>query len=288
MFRSLSVKRIQFWLPSCQLLFFQLNQFNQFNHQCFALWLFCLTNVAFGQIHHALPLSSIENISEVVVKNGSHWSSHTLHSRQTQEKRQEVEEETKKAYNFLREKSNVLFSVRTDHSSWSAKKSLQLIPLDQNFRMHLLGIALDRYEVGLTDQPKQMGNQCESLYAPEVPFKLKLIESIAPRNKFIPSMYEYEGKLSSENWRNRVYFFCVSIGNLSVHQGSGEFVEVELNKEAKKTYSVLMISLASIVGLFLSGLFSGLTLGIMTLDPNELKVLIRFSVTFFPFVFNLI
>lgn len=79
--------------------------------------------------------------------------------------------------------------------------------------------------------------------------------------------------LGSSGLKEGVYYICIKLDKTWVHQGNHP--DVRLVIEKGKRFSLVKLIILLMILLTVSGLFSGLTLGLMSLDRNELSILIE-------------
>ncbi|KAI3378794.1 hypothetical protein SNEBB_000794 [Seison nebaliae] len=80
------------------------------------------------------------------------------------------------------------------------------------------------------------------------------------------------------------YYVCIEYADrfnssnyLWIHQGSAKAVQIEIYEKDKHLMPLPAQIIVLIVLLFLSGLFSGLNLGLLSLDPTELEILTEYG-----------
>ena len=115
--------------------------------------------------------------------------------------------------------------------------------------------------------------------------KLNLGTNCDERNGSIPVMETAEMELQSNEYfllsskdivyssEKSIYYVCLEVNGAFVHQGDGNEVSIKLKSPPLIPIWVNFIFLAFL--LCLSGLFSGLNLGLMALDQTELQIVLK-------------
>ena len=131
----------------------------------------------------------------------------------------------------------------------------------------------NRTEVSFTDDP---GRSCNPSTVNLVPGgTVSSVEQPAGNStsdSLLPQIATLELSLSSSS--SKTYYFCLQ-GEADinfVHQGSGEWVQIKISPPLLPLWAEIIFIC---ILLILSGLFSGLNLGLMSLDPTTLKIIME-------------
>lgn len=143
----------------------------------------------------------------------------------------------------------------------SADEGIVKIPTDKSSSVLLFGVRLNTSRITFTKTSKEPGSNCNDLDHTDVYLPRRIADGVSV----------VEISLSSITSSN--YFVCVQEDNKSwYHQGTQNYVQIGTKTPFLPIWAHILVILTL---LSFSGLFSGLNLGLMSLDKNDLQVIAR-------------
>ena len=157
---------------------------------------------------------------------------------------------------------------KTDAKSTYSEDGIVTLEAERDNRLQFIGIGISEGTIlKLTTEKMKSGTDCDE------------------RNGTIPVMETAELQLKTKGIlllkqkdivyysSKNIYYVCLKVNNTFVHQGGGNEVSLKLEAPPPLPIWVNFIFLAFL--LCLSGLFSGLNLGLMALDQTELQIVLN-------------